>query len=217
MQKKIKIVIADDHPVARKGYMSIIEEYPNYIITGEAANGVELLEIVKTDEPDIVLLDIEMSVMDGFKAHAELRKKHPAVKVIIASMHFEDSFVSHFFMNGANGYLPKGGDPDHLPQAIDAVMKDNYFFNASISKIILSDILSDKKNNALKSIDLNHSQKEIMKMICAEKSNKEIAASLNLSIHTIDYHRRIILEKTKQSSVIGLVKYAIKNGITRMD
>src|SRR5258708_1255967 len=113
-KKKIKIIIADDHAIVRNGYRSILEERSDYKIIGEAGNGKELLEILKKSRPDIVLLDIEMPVMDGFKAHEELRKKYPSIKVIIVSIHFEDSFVSHFFLNGASGYLSKDCDPGEL-------------------------------------------------------------------------------------------------------
>jgi len=179
---------------------------------------VELLEKIKTNKPDVVLLDIEMPVMDGFKAHAELQKKYPEIKVIIISMHFEDAFVSHFFLNGANGYLPKDCKPEQLLDAIDAVMQEDYYLNESISKIILSSMIQEKKGNALlEKIELNDAQKEILKMICDEKSYKQIAAKLDISVHTVDYHRRTILSKTKQSSVIGLVKYAIRNGIANAE
>jgi len=206
MKKIVKIIIADDHPIVRNGYKSILEERSDYKVIGEANNGKELLDILKTKKPDVILLDIEMPVMDGFKAHEQLRKKYPSIKVIIISMHFEDAFVSHFFLNGASGYLSKDCEPEELLEAIDTVMKENCYLNTSTSKILLSG-----------KINLTDIQEKILKMICEEKTNQEIGDKLDISAHTVDYHRRSILTKTKQSSVIGLVKYAIKHGITKLD
>jgi DNA-binding NarL/FixJ family response regulator len=218
MEDKIKIVIVDDHQLVRGGYKSIIDDYPKYIVIGEAGNGKELLDFLKENKPDVILLDIEMPVMDGFKAFEEIRKFHPQIKVIIVSMHFEDAFISHFFMNGANGYLPKSCEARQLSEAIDAVVKENYYLNSTISKVFLLDMLMQKKSKSVfDEIKMSYTQSEILKMICDEKSYKEIAAKLNLSLHAVDYHRREILSKTKQSSVIGLVKYAIKNGIAKVD
>lgn len=216
MDGKTTIIIADDHQLIRDGYKSMLSERPDLAVIGEASNGMELLDLLKKNLPDIILLDIEMPVMDGIQAHGEIQKHFPQVKVIIVSMHFQESFINHFFLNGANGYIAKGGGADQLFKAIDAVMNDNYYLNASISKIILLNMLKENKNKELfGNIRLNDSQIEILKMICDERSYKEIADKMDLSIHTVDYHRRQILEKTNQSTVIGLVKYAIKNGIAQ--
>ena len=198
----------------RQGYISILNFYPDYLIIGEVSNGVELLDLLQANRADIILLDIEMPLMTGTEALEKISILYPEIRVIIVSMHYSPLFVAHFFLKGARAYLPKDCDPDELVKAIDFVVKDGYYLDTLISRQLVLELINGKKSKELmEQVKLNERELHTLKLICDEKTNKEIAKELEISLHTVDYYRRKILLKTNQSSLVGLVKYAIKNGI----
>ncbi len=213
-------MLAEDHNSARQAYAAIINGEPNMKITGQAGNGLELLKLVEADAPDIVVTDIEMPVMNGLELIDKLKRRFPNVKPIILSMHNEDYYISQLILNGACAYLPKSCDIDDILLAINRVYTEGYFFTASVSKIIVSTTMKESGQEIaplLKQLSLSAREIDVLKLVCDEKSNKQIADHLNLSQATIDFHRQSIYKKTQASSVVGLVKYAIKNGITGLD
>jgi len=214
MSQKIKVAVAEDHELVRKGYISLLSEDPTITITGEASNGKELLELLKRSEPDVVLLDLEMPVMNGQETLEIINKRFPNTRTIIISMHFEEMLISEYIIRGARGYLPKNCNIETLVDAIYTVQSDGYYFNKRISMAIVSRLLREKSiNPVLDELALTERETEILKQICEDRTNKQIADSLRITVRTVDFHRGNIYKKTKSSTVAGLVMYAVRNGL----
>ena len=213
----IHIIIAEDHKLMRKAYKDLLLEHETYVVVGEAANGKELLDVLESTSADIILLDLEMPVMKGGEALDKIKLAYPAIKTIIVSSYYSEAFVTEYFLRGANGYLPKSCEPEELFTAINLVMEEHYYFDKSISKFLLSKMLREQRQKeTIASIKLTEIELKVLKLICEEKTAKQIAGELNLTVYSIDNHRRNIQTKTQQSSAIGLFKFAIKNGITEL-
>lgn len=213
-------MMAEDHTSARQAYISVINDEENMKVIGQASNGEELLKVMETLEPDIVITDLEMPVMNGKQLLAALKLRFPAVKPIILSMHNEDYYISQLILSGACAYLPKSCEIEDIIHTINKVYTDGYYFNASISKIIISASINERKKESepfFKQLELTARELDVLKLVCDEKTNKQIADILNLSQATVDFHRQSIYKRTQAISVVGLVKYAIKNGITGLD
>lgn len=216
MEQKINIAIVDDHALFRKGLASILNAHPDMEVIIEAENGALFLDEIKTSNtPEIVLLDLEMPVMNGFKTMEVLQKRYPDINVILLSMHSDDRFVLHFMESGANGYLHKDTDPQEVESAILKVMKSGYYFNDSISQTLLKGI--QKKNKQAPLIPgvepLTEREKEVLKLLCMEHTTAEIGEKLFLSPRTIEGYRKQLLEKTGAKNIAGLVLYAVRAGI----
>ncbi|MGZ3862789.1 MAG: response regulator [Bacteroidia bacterium] len=205
MSEKIKMIIADDHTLFRKGIISLLDENNKVQVTGEASNGKDLLNLLKTEEPDIILLDLDMPVMDGKKALIEIRKKFLNVKIIIISIHFDYELTIDLMKKGANACLPKECEPEILFEAINSVLMGNYYYSyCKETEIPNSSPYFDKTC-------LSERELEITKLICEGKANKDIAGILNISVNTVDFHKKNIYKKTNQRNSACLTSFAIKN------
>lgn len=211
-------MMADDHHSARQAYARIIEDEENLNVIGHAANGIELLKLLEKEEPDIVLLDLDMPLMSGMEVLKVLNEKYPRIKTIILSTHNEDYYISELLIMGACAYLPKNCDIDDLIITINKVNTEGFFFNTSISKLVVSSSMQDKKFDVIiRQLSLTERETDVLKYVCDEKTNKQIAEFLDISTDTVDFHRKSIYRKTHSKSIVSLVKYAIKNGITSVD
>ena len=213
-------MMAEDHTSARQAYVSLLNSEPNMVVTGHAGNPLDLLKLIEEDEPDIVLTDLEMPYMTGSRLISLLKERFPKIKCIVLSMHDEAEYISQLILEGASAYVTKISDIDELIMAINRVYAEGYYFNTVVSKIIVSNAISWKDKEmgpVLKQLSLSPRELDVLKLVCDEKSNKQIADILSISLATVDFHRQGIYKKTHASSVIGLVKYAIKNGITGID
>lgn len=218
LNKKITIVLADDHNLIRKGYRSILEKTENFKILGEADNGEQLINLIHFYQPDIAIVDIEMPVMNGIEALRVIKKEKLHVKPIILSMHFSDYYVSQLILEGACAYLTKNAEVEEVLHTIQMVYRDGFYFGNSISKQVLQSISKNKKHAHLAdSLVLSKREVEVLIHICAGHKNKEIAEILKISVNTVDYHRNNIFEKSGAENIVQLVKYAIKNGLTNID
>jgi DNA-binding NarL/FixJ family response regulator len=214
MNIKRTVVIADDHKIFREGIIRIINEIENYQVIGEAAHGAELMNFLALAQPDIILLDIEMPVMNGAETLEQIIRLYPQQKVIMLSMYYSPLLVCYFFMKGARGYLPKNCSPDDLYGSIEFVLKDGYYMDSILSRKLLREIITGKKTRSMiEEIKLSNKEVQILKMILNEKTNKEISSELEVTIHAVDYYRRNILQKTNQNTIVGLVKYAMSHGL----
>lgn len=214
----VKIAIAEDHKLMRNAYIDLLKERENFKVVAEAANGKELLEVLQKTEPDVLLLDLEMPVMKGGEAHEKIKVLYPGIKTIIISTYYDDAFVTEYFMRGVNGYLPKSCEPEEIYDAIDAVMNEKYYFTKEVSRILLTKMMKDKEQKLnLEKIKLTETELQILKLLCEEKTSKMIAEILGLTVYVVDHNRRSIQEKTRQSSAIGLFKFAVKNGIAELN
>ncbi len=212
---KIKLMIADDHVLFRRGMASIIKEFDGISLIGEANNGVELLEIVKKRQPQVILMDLKMPEMDGIEATKHIHFKYPEIKIIVLSMFSDDKFILHLIESGASGYLLKNAEPDEVEDAIYAVLDNGFYFNEFVSKAMLTGLINRNKikPNFNTDINLTDRETEVLRMICEELTNVEIAKKLYLSARTIEGYRNSLLSKIGAKNTVGLVMYAVKSGL----
>jgi DNA-binding NarL/FixJ family response regulator len=215
MNTPIKIIIADDHEIFRKGFQVLLRKEEEIRIIGEAQNGDELLKLVKTNEPDIVIMDIQMPVMDGIEATRQLTRTHPRIGIIALTMFVDDHLVINMLEAGARGYLLKDTSKSELMEAIHAVYSGNTYFCSATSKK-MAHLIGQSRFNlfpARQKTSLTSTEIEIIKLICQEYSSKEIAAQLGYTPRTIENYREKIQEKIGAKNMVGVAVYAIKNRI----
>lgn len=210
----IKVAIADDHTLFRAGVKTSLSSHKDVQMIAEAENGMQLLNLLKHMKPDVILLDIQMPIMDGLTTLPELKKLYPDVKVIMLSMHNDHSMITRMMEIGANSYLTKDSDSETIYQAIKTCYEDDFFFNDLTNKALLSG-LRNKRVPEPEPSDVQLSEKEItiLKLMCEEKSTKEIADIVDLSPRTVEAIRDKLKSKTGAKSMAGLVMYAVKAGI----
>lgn len=216
-KEKINIAVVDDQQLFRQGLISLLKETKNLNIMFEAENGLELLEKLKTirTQPDVILLDIEMPVLDGVETTIRLKLKHPDIKIIILTMHDEEEMIVHLIEKGAHGFLPKNEDIESVVDAIYSVHENGYFFNDRISKAMVKGLINSKKiKPTFIDVDFNARELEIIRLLCKEHTSPEIAAIMHLSTKTIDNYRLSLIKKLGVRNSIGLVMYAVKKGLT---
>jgi DNA-binding NarL/FixJ family response regulator len=214
LNRPIKVAIADDHALFRAGVKTALLGKKDVELIAEADNGMQLLNLLKHIEPDVILLDIQMPIMDGIQTLPEIRKLYPSVKVIILSMHNDHSMISKLMEIGANSYLTKNSDSETIYQAIKTCYEQEFFFNELTNKALLSG-LRTKRTEPNSPQDINLSEKEvtILKLMCEEKTTKEIADIVEISPRTVEAIRDKLKTKTGAKSMAGLVMYALKSGI----
>ncbi len=210
--------MAEDHTSARQAYVSMLKDEENFLVTGHAENGLELLRLIEKDAPHIVITDLDMPVMNGAQLITELKVNFPDVKTIVLSMHDEDVYISELIMKGACAYLPKTCALEDIVLTINKVYDEGYYFSQAVSRILLSASLLDKKlKHSLDELNLTEREVEILKLMCEEKSNQQIADQICINVKTVEFHRHSIYKKTQTDSIVGLVKYAVRKGITDLN
>ncbi|MBS1948482.1 MAG: response regulator transcription factor [Bacteroidetes bacterium] len=210
----IKVAIADDHTLFRAGVKIALSIKKDVELVAEADNGMQLLNLLKHVEPDVILLDITMPIMDGIQTLPEIRKLYPQVKVIILSMHNDQSMISKLMEIGANSYLAKNSDSETIYQAIKTCYDQEFFFNELTNKALLTG-LRTKRTDGHPYQDAMLTEKEltVLKLMCEERTTKEIADIVDISPRTVEAIRDKLKTKTGSKSMAGLVMYAIKNRI----
>jgi len=211
----ITILIADDHKVFREGIISILNEVEDITIIAEASDGREVLERLKEVKPNIIVMDISMGDTNGIETTQLVKASYPDINVLVLSMHSERGYIVKMLEVGASGYLLKDAGKDEMIRAIRTVAEGNTYYSQKVSSAIIEHIKSPKKLNIKKEgVQLTKRETEILQLIAEEYSNPEIAEKLFISIRTVDTHRRNLLEKLGTKNTAGLVKYAIKHGIS---
>jgi two-component system response regulator DegU len=210
--KKIKIVIADDHKLFRKGIIALLEDFDFIGEIEEASNGAELLEILaKTNLlPDVILLDLNMPVMDGMEAQKNIRKLYSGIKIIILTMEDDEQYILHLIAEGVNGYLLKSADPDEMERVILKVVENGFYFSDEISMKVLKNLNMKEKAEFVFNPDFTERELKILELICKEYSNNEIAKECDISIRTAEGYRQKLVEKSGAKNIAGLVVLAIK-------
>ena len=210
----IKVAIADDHALFRSGVRTALSIKKDVELIAEADNGMQLLNLLKHIEPDVILLDIQMPIMDGISTLPEIRKIYPHVKVIILSMHNDHSMISRLMEIGANSYLTKNSDPETIYQAIKTCFEQEFFFNDLTNKALLTGLRTKRVEQPMnEDVQLTEKETKILKLMCEEKTTKEIADLVDISPRTVEAIRDKLKTKTGAKSMAGLVMYAVKNGI----
>lgn len=211
----IKVVIADDHVLFRAGVKTALSMKKDIRIIGEADNGQQLLHLLKHIQPDIILLDIQMPIMDGITTLPEIKKLYPDVKIIMLTMHNDHSMISRLMELGANAYLTKNSDSEVIYEAVKTCYFNEYYFNDLTNKALLDGLRTKRNADFMNQaeVKLTEKEKHILKLMCDEKSTKEIADMVDLSPRTVEAIRDKLKTKTGTKSMAGLVMYAVKAGI----
>jgi DNA-binding NarL/FixJ family response regulator len=199
----------------RRGLRLLLERQPGFEVVGEAADGRQAAERAEETKPDVVMLDIAMPNMSGIEAAQRIRALLPQVAIVILSMHSDEGYVLRALKAGARGYLLKDSAESDLIEAIKAVSEGKAFFSPEISKILVEDYVRDmKKRGAEDSYELLTSrEREILQLLAEGKSNKDIANLLNLSLYTVETHRRNLQDKLNLHSLAELILYAVRKGL----
>ena len=211
----IKVAIADDHKIFRKGVILSLRSFTNIKFVLEAENGEELLNGIAVAEPDVVLMDLRMPLKDGIETTKVLSKQYPHIHVIVLSMYEDDRFVSHMMENGANGYLLKNAEPQEIRRAIMDVFEKGYYLNNFVNRILLKKAHAKQKvipslNNE---ITLTDKEKDVLRFICMEFTAQEIAQKMEISPRTVEAIKDRLMERFGSKNTAGLVFFAVKNNL----
>lgn len=221
MTDAIKIVITDDHVLYRAGVKTALSAKKDIKVIGEADNGMHLLNMLKMIQPDVILLDIQMPIMDGIGALPEIKKNWPHIKVIMLTMMDDHSMITKLMELGANSYLSKTSDSEVIYEAIKTCYEQEYYFNSLTNKALLTNLKTKNSITAQKVAQpeaaLNEKELLILRLMCEEKSTKEIAEIVDLSPRTVEAIRDKLKVKTGAKSTAGLILYAVKNNILEQE
>jgi two-component system response regulator NreC len=213
--KPIRILLADDHNVVRRGLKLLLESQPEFNVVGEASDGRQAVDQAEATNPDVVVLDVAMPNLSGIEATQRILSLRPRTSIVILSMHSDEGYVLRALKAGAKGYLLKDSVEGDLIEAIRAVSEGKTFFSPEISRMLVEDYVREIRSRGLEdSYELLTSrEREILQLLAEGKSNKEIAASLNLSLYTIETHRRNLQDKLNLHSFAELILYAVRKRV----
>jgi len=206
---RIRIVLADDHDLVRSGIKALLSMVDGVDVVAEARDGRELIKLVESLDPDVVMTDISMPGMDGIAAISEIHNKHPQVRLLVLSMYDTVDFVKRAVASGACGYLMKDAPPFELEQAVRSVMATGSYFSPAIAQRLL------QPSEPTVDDELTHRQVEILKLIAQGRASKEIAYELGLSPKTVDVHRARIMERLHLNDIASLTLYAVRKGLVK--
>jgi len=211
----LKLLVADDHEIVRRGLRTLIEAQPGWQVTAEASDGREAVEKAKAIRPDVTVLDIGMPSLNGLEAARQMLKNDARAKILILTMHDSDPLIREVLDAGARGYVLKTDASRDLVTAINAVRSNKTFFTAKVAQIVLDGYLDKKPRKDAESAQtrLTPRQREIVQLLAEGKSSKEVAVALGLSVKTAETHRANIMKRLDCRSVSELVRYAVRNNI----
>jgi two-component system response regulator NreC len=213
--KKLRILLVDDHTVMRTGLRALLERQTNLEVAGEAENGRDAVALSASLQPNVVVMDIGMPLLNGIEATKSILKHSPSTGVVILSMHSDESYVMRALQAGARGYLLKDSAAAELLAAIEAVSCGKSFFSSAISRLLAEDYVRVlRQKGVVDSYELLTPREcEILQLLAEGKTNKEVAAELNISPYTVETHRGNILEKLNLHTPAELILYAVRKGI----
>ena len=209
----VRVLLADDHKLVRAGFRAMLSNLKNIEVVAETGDGREALDLIHKHRPDVAFVDITMPSLTGLEVARRAAKEAPNVRIIIVSMHTAEEYVGRAVRAGVAGYVLKNADPVELELAIRAAVKGEIYLSPAVSKSLIDDYsrrLADEKPPEEK---LTERQREVLQLIAEGQNTKDIAARLNVSIKTIETHRKQLMERLDIHDVAGLVRYAIRAGI----
>jgi two-component system nitrate/nitrite response regulator NarL len=212
--RPIKVLLADDHFLVRQGLRSSLSEYSEIQVVGEASNGREVVEKAWKLAPDVILMDINMPEMNGLEATAALRKQGSSARVLALTVHNNKQYILQIIRSGAQGYVLKDTSPDELVRGIKAVQEGEAFFSPSVSSIVLQ-LLRDENRGLLTdtAATLTLRETQIVKLVAAGKTNKEIAADLNVNVRTVETQRYQLMRRINVRNAAELTRFAVERGL----
>ncbi len=213
----ITVLVADDHTIVRRGLVSLLSLGEGIQVIGEAPDGRAAVDLTLQKDPDVVLMDISMPVLNGLEATARIKKQAPHVRVLILSAYDNDEYITQVVRSGANGYLLKNSSAEELYAAIRSVASGHAFFSPAVSKVIADSYVrgSAPESEPTRPSDsrLTSREREILQLVAEGHTHQEVADQLHISVRTVDTHCGNIMKKLDIHDSAGLVTYAIKNGI----
>ncbi|HET6179021.1 MAG TPA: response regulator transcription factor [Candidatus Sulfotelmatobacter sp.] len=217
----LRILIADDHEVARRGIRALLESHAGWEVCGEARDGRETIELASKMKPDLILLDIGMPNLNGLEAARQILAGDPEAAILILTMHDTDHVVREVLRAGARGFLLKSDAGRDLVAAVEALQRQRTFFTTRVSQMVLDGYLDRKKSDHDDDDDgasevLTMREREVIQLLAEGKTSKEVAVTLNLSVKTAETHRTNLMRKLGLHSVADLTRYAVRNGIVQV-
>jgi DNA-binding NarL/FixJ family response regulator len=207
----LRILIADDHEIVRKGVRDVIEGHPGWEVCAEAADGQEALDLAIQEKPDIAILDVSLPLLNGVALTRRLRQERPNTRVLLFTMHDDDETVSGGLAAGARGYILKTDSEQHLEAAIAALSSNRPYFSSVVSELLLNAAMNDRKRSRLESFTIR--ELEVAQLIAEGNSNKQIARLLGISIKTVESHRSAAMRKAGVRTAAEFVRFAIKHNL----
>ena len=214
--KKNRIILADDHLIVREGIKVLLEEDKTNEIVFEASNGLEVLDYLKKEQPDMIIMDISMPKLNGIFTTERVKNKYPSVKILILSRHDAEEYIWEAVIAGADGYLVKSAASKELHIAVREIIKGNKYHSPSLSKGIIKKIISHDQPDKKKK-KLTNREKEIYQLLAEGLTTKKIAMALFISIETVRTHRKNIMKKLNVKDIAALTKQAIKSGVIELN
>jgi DNA-binding NarL/FixJ family response regulator len=215
MNSKIRIIIADDHEIFRKGLKLILTRLKYVDLAGEAQNGKEVVDIIKKKNVDIILMDIEMPEMNGIEATRKILEIRPQVKIVALTMFNDEKYIEDMLDAGAKGFLLKNTTKQVLDRALRTIAEGNNYYSDELFSFFTRKVAGDKSTPDIE-LNLTKREKEILQLICEGMNNEEIASKLSISERTVIGHKSNLLAKTNCKSTPSLISYSIKNKIVRL-
>jgi DNA-binding NarL/FixJ family response regulator len=214
----IKIILVDDHKIFCEGLRFMLDEQPGFEVIATAPDGHKAVQLTKEHSPDVVIIDIGMPNLNGIEATRKINAENQAVKIIALSMHSDKRFVAEMFKAGASGYLLKDCEFEELISAINAVMEDNPYISPAVAKTVIKDYLKSLREDSTSVFDiLTAREREVLQILAEGNTTHQIASTLFISEKTVEAHRRQIMKKLGINNVAGLIKYAIREGLTTVE
>jgi len=214
----IRVLLADDHALMRRGIRDLLQADPDIDVVGEAADGREATQLTLRLKPDVLIMDLTMPELNGLDAIRHIKKDCPNVELLVFSMHDSEDLIREVFSSGARGYVLKSDAALYLIEAVKSLAVGKPFFTPRISEAILHTLVTagdPAKPEASAAGPLSSREREILQLLAENKSNKEIATRLGISVRTVETHRRSVMQKLNANSIVELVHYAIRNGIVQ--
>ncbi len=213
--KKFKVYIADDHTLFRKAMVNLLRTFDRVSEVKDAENGKELLGLIKTDRPDVAIVDLQMPIMDGAETCENIISRYPDIKIIILTMHDSEKFILHMMETGVHAFLLKNTEPEELEKAIYSVAEKDFYHNDLVASVLRKNVKEKKAGQRpmFRQTELTEREKEILILTCQELTIREIGQRLSLSENTVRNHRVNIMEKIGVNNTVGLVKYAYEAGL----
>jgi two-component system, NarL family, response regulator NreC len=211
----LRILLADDHTVVRQGLRKVLEERPEWEVVAEAGDGREAVREAERLTPDVAILDVAMPLLNGIEATRQIAKRVPSTRILVLSMHADEAYVRQLLEAGAIGYLLKDSADVDLIQAVTAVSQGKSFFSPAIARVMLDGYVRGDKGVVDRYELLSAREREIFQLVAEARTNKEIAALLNVSASTVETHRAHIMEKLDLHSAAEIVLYAVRRGVIR--
>ena len=213
--KNIRIVLADDHTVVRKGLRLLLETEPGFTVLADAADGREAVALAEQYTPDVVVMDVAMPILNGIEAARQISSRVPHAAIVFLSMHSDEGYVLKALKAGARAYLLKDSADHDLIDAVRAVSEGKAFFSPAISKMLVEDYLRQMQDRQVEDSYelLTTREREVLQLFAEGRNSKEVATVLNLSLHTAETHRANIFQKLNLHSTAELILYAVRKGV----